>query len=267
MAEACLSCYRDPSVHEAVSALIRRRSTNRADVRAVALDGLELSHLRSVLDLGCGFGFMTEAVAPRVAVDAQVVGVDVCPENEAGFLARVAAAGRTGRFVCRRVEQTLDWPDRSVDLVLASYSLYFFPRILPEIARVLTPAGLFLAITHTEHSCHNLPRAIGYEVADWRRLSQIDAFCAENGAAALAGLFDEVERVDYPNTLTFAGGEIDDLLTYLRFKLPVLVPGTAFGEALPEELPQAVQVAVADAGRVVVDKSDAIFRCRKPRCL
>ncbi|MGD8453232.1 MAG: class I SAM-dependent methyltransferase [Phycisphaerae bacterium] len=266
MSQACLSCYRDPSVHEAVSALIRRRSTNRADVRVVALAGFELGDRRSVLDLGCGFGFMTEAVVPRVAADAQVVGVDACPENEAAYLGRVTAAGREGRFVCRAVERVLDWPDRSVDLVVASYSLYFFPEILAEVARILRPEGLFVVLTHTVRSRQDLARFFGCAAADGGGVAQVDAFSAERGGAALEEHFADVERIDYGNSLAFAAADVSDLVTYLRFKLPVFVSGAAFGDELPEAMRGAIATVLAGGGRIVVDKSDAIFRCRRPRC-
>ena len=78
MADTPLEAFENPARHAAVSALIRSRSTNLTDVRDAVLHGLDLSGARAVLDLGCGFGFMTEVVARRVAPDAEIVGVDAC---------------------------------------------------------------------------------------------------------------------------------------------------------------------------------------------
>ncbi len=134
-----LSSFERPSWHATIAQVIRRTSTNPADVRDIALEGLELTSARSVLDLGCGFGFMSEAVARRVAPDARLVGLDACQENERPYLERLAAADRAGSFVNGRIDRTLAWPAGSFDLILASYSLYFFPEIIPEVARVLAP--------------------------------------------------------------------------------------------------------------------------------
>ncbi len=266
MADMFLSSFERPSQHEAVSDIIRRRSTNPTDVREALLYGLDLSRAGAVLDLGCGFGFMTEAIAQRVAPDARIVGVDACPANQAPYLARVAATGRTGQFVCRRIERRLDWPDDSFDLVVATYTLYFFPEVLPEVARVLTPHGVFLAVTHTEASCRDLACVLGLPESDSLLLAGVRDFSAESGAHRLAPWFEDVVRIEYRNSLVFDAADQDDLLAYLRFKLLLLAPQAALAGELAEALAHAAEV-LACLGRVVLEKNDAAFRCTRPRCL
>lgn len=266
MNDISLSVFESPSRHVAISDIIRRASTNHADVRDVVLRGLDLSFATTVLDLGCGFGFMTEAVARRVARDAQIVGVDVCAANEGPFLERITRTGRSGRFVHQRIDTKLDWPDGSFDLIVVSYALYFFPDVLPEIARVLASHGLFLTVTHTEKSCRDLLRIAGLRAPNSRLLAIIRSFSAENAADQLAPWFVEAERVDYHNSLAFGARQRDDLLTYLRFKLPFLSPDSQPGGDLPAPLARAVRAALSRHGRVVLDKGDAAFRCKRPRC-
>lgn len=266
MADCSLSSFERPSWHAAIADIIRRRSTNRADVRAVALDGLDLSSARMVLDLGCGFGFMTGAVARRVAPDAQIAGVDACSANEQPYLKLVAETSRAGRFICKRIDRQLDWPDDSFDLIVASYSLYFFPEIIPEVARVLAPQGLFVALTHMEESCRDLLCAVGVEETDSHLLPISRNFSAENGGRLLAPWFGEVGRVEYHNSLAFGVAEHDDLLAYLRFKLPFLAPASEPGSELPEPLWRTIQASLSHQGRVVLAKNDAAFHCRKPQC-
>jgi SAM-dependent methyltransferase len=234
-------------------------------VRDSVLAGLDLSSARAVLDLGCGFGFMTEAIARRVARDALLVGVDACATNEQVYLARVAATGRAPRFVGQRIEHTLDWPDRSFDLVVASFALYFFPDVLPEVTRVLTPDGLFLGVTHTENSCRDLARLVGLPEFDARLLGLIRNFSAESGSDLLARWFTRIERVDYENSLVFHAAQEDELRTYLRFKLTLLMPDGKRSGELPTALERAAQ-RLAREGRVVLAKNDVAFRCRQPRC-
>lgn len=266
MAAMSLVSFEDPRQHADVSDIIRRHSTNAADVRSTLLADVDLSAYRRVLDLGCGFGFMIEAIAPRLADDAEIIGIDACPLNEAPYLERVAAAGRQGRFEVARLEERLDFDAQSFDLVIGSYALYFFPRILPEVARVQRRDGLFIAVTHTESSCRDLLRATGLPQDDARLLGSIRNFSAENGAALLSPWFADVHRVDYLNTLRFEPAQYDRFLKYLRFKLPLLEPETGFGGAGLEPLAGPIRDALRAQSEVVLEKNDAAFFCRGPRC-
>ena len=266
MTTSALWPYQCPTEHEAVSTIIRRRSTNKTDVREVALQDLDLSFTREVLDLGCGFGFMDEALAHRVAGDTRFVGVDACSSDEAPFLEKVAASGHVGRFVCMEVDSRLPFPDRSFDLVVCSYSLYFFVEVLPEVARVLAPHGLFLTITHSESRLvGQLPEA-GLADAASGVLELIRRFSAENGGEQLRRCFSEVTQIDYENSLRFELQHEEELQAYLRFKMPCLVPGSKPGDELPESLTRFVRCTLERTGEVVVDKNDAVFRCRGPSC-
>jgi SAM-dependent methyltransferase len=249
-----------------MSAIIRRRSTNRRDVREVALDGLDLSFVRTILDLGCGFGFMAGPLAARVSKEARFIGVDAWAANEASYLQNIADHGRSGVFECMRIETELPWPDAGFDLVVCSYSLYFFVDIIPEIARVLSRDGVFLTITHSEAGVvDGLPDA-GLGHAACGLLALVRRFSAENGRDYLSRWFGEVVRVDYANSLRFGREHRDELLTYLRFKMPFLVPGSTPEDDLPADLLQFVETLMSRNGEVIVDKSDAAFRCRRPQC-
>ena len=266
MTESSLSSFEDPPSHETVSDIIRRRSTNKADVREVALGDLDLSFAKDILDLGCGFGFMAEALGRRVAPDARLVGVDVWPANEGPYLEKVAVTGHRGFFTCLQVDSQLPWPDRSFDLVVCSYSLYFFVKVLPDLARVLAPHGVFLTITHSERSVVGQLPAAGFAEAASELLSLVRRFSAENGYSLLHRWFGEVTRIDYNNSLRFEREHVDELLTYLRFKLPLLVPGAKPDDELPQRLVRFAKASLSRMGELVIDKDDAVFRCRRPLC-
>ena len=261
-----LWAFQSPAAHQAVSAIIQRRSTNSTDVREVALRGVDLSAARNILDLGCGFGFMTEALAPRVAPDARLVGVDLWESNEEPYLTRATATGRQARFYSAEVGSRFPCPDRGYDLVVCSYSLYFFVDALPEVARVLAPGGLFLATTHSDRSHASLLRAVGIARAGSELLAISRRFSAENGHHLLGKWFGRVTRIDYHNSLRFQTEHLDELLTYLRFKLPLLVPGAKAGADLPPGLARFARDSLARQGEVVLEKNDAVFRCRSPKC-
>jgi len=266
MATSSLWPFQCPSAHEAVSDIIRRHSTNACDVRQVALRDLDLSFAKSVLDLGCGFGFMSEVLAQRTARDARVLGVDAWPANEAPFLDRIAGTGRRGAFTCMEIGTKLPWPDRTFDVVVCCYSLYFFVSVLPEVARVLARGGVFLAVTHSERSVRSVRRAAGAAEAGRESYSSALAFSSENGAGLLERHFDEVTRIDYRNALRFAPRDLDDLLTYLRFKLPLLTPDSRPGCGLPEAYGDYARALLLRTGRVRILKNDTVFHCRSPLC-
>ena len=257
--------YAFPDTHAAVSAVIRARSTNPRDVRDVALAGLDLSACDRVLDLGCGFGFMGEAVAGRIARGAEVVGVDGCPANGPAFRARVEATGRQAGFHLLDLDRSLPFPDASFALVVSSYSLYFFPAILPEVARVLASGGLFVALTHHCDVLQGILLGLGEIEAAARLADLTGRFCAERGAAVLAPYFPEVESIPYPNTLRFGREYAGEALAYLDFKVGILVPGEA-APARRARLDRALGTWLDRHGEVVVPKDDVAFRARRPPC-
>ncbi len=181
--------YREPRRHEIISDLVRAHSTNRQDIREAVLRGRDLSQTREVLELGCGFGFMSSAVAPRVHPSARITGVDACRDNREPFSARVRAAGRRAAFVWMTVEAGLPWRDRIYDLCVASHSLYYFPQIIPEVARMLSPDGRFFALTHGIESAQALSRAAGLPPERSPVVRVVSRFCSENAVELLRRSF------------------------------------------------------------------------------
>jgi ubiquinone/menaquinone biosynthesis C-methylase UbiE len=207
---------------------------------------------------------MAEAVARRAGSGALVTGVDVWADNEDTFIRRIAATGRRARFVRTQIGAQLPWPAASFDVVICSYSLYFFREILPEVSRVLAPEGLFLALTHSEECFLSLAEVADSRAARSELHSLAGRFSAENGAGLLQPWFAHVERVDYQNALRFRAEQADDLLALLRFKLPFLEPGAKPGGELPESISRRVREAFERSSELLIPKNDAAFRCREP---
>ena len=258
-----LGVYGEPAAHEAVSNIIRRHSTNPGDVRAAALDGLDLGRVSRLLDLGCGFGFFVAGLDGRLPVDADVVGIDLHDRNREAFLARARAVARSAEFLCATLDDRLDFPDRSFDAVVASYSLYFFPGVIPDVARVLKPGGVFVALTHSESAFARLLAEIGCKDPELRQV--LLEFSAENGAARLAPHFGRVETRPYPNRLVFEAADADDLLGLLAFKLPSMTPaGSGDGGPSTAILDRARHL-LERRGRLTIAKDDAVFLATEPR--
>ncbi|MEO1091698.1 MAG: bifunctional 2-polyprenyl-6-hydroxyphenol methylase/3-demethylubiquinol 3-O-methyltransferase UbiG [Pseudomonadota bacterium] len=98
---------------------------------------------KAVLDLGCGGGFMAEAMAARGAL---VIGLD--PATEALAAAREHAAAEALEIDYREgVGEAIPQGDASLDIVVSCDALEHvsdLDRVLDEVARVLKPGGLFL---------------------------------------------------------------------------------------------------------------------------
>ncbi|MHB1345429.1 MAG: class I SAM-dependent methyltransferase [Thermoleophilia bacterium] len=257
--------YGIPSTHEAVSDLIRKHSTNPRDVRKQALEHHDLSNVRTVLDLGCGFGFMAQEVAGRAHPEAVVTGLDACAANWRPFVLRVRAAGRVATFRRMRLGGRLPWPGEAFDLVVCSYSLYFFPEILPEVARVLRPDGQLLAVTHSEESVRDILALVGIEPGESVLLTLVRRFSAESGRRVLSACFENIERTEYRNALRFEVEDLDDLLTYLRFKFRFLDDWPESEPELHRLHERDFEERLACCGPVVLRKDDVAFWAGGPR--
>lgn len=98
---------------------------------------------KTVVDVGCGGGFMAEALARR---GARVIGVD---PSEAAVAAARSHAAVEGLAIDYRVGvgEAIPIPDSSVDCVVCVDVLEHvadLDRVLDEAARVLKPRGVFL---------------------------------------------------------------------------------------------------------------------------
>lgn len=85
-----------------------------------------------VLEVGCGQGHLTKALADR-GVD--IVGVDANP--------RAAEVAATEKVMCMRAE-SLDFDDATFDVILSVHAIEHIPPLeaaLAEMTRVLKPGG------------------------------------------------------------------------------------------------------------------------------
>jgi ubiquinone/menaquinone biosynthesis C-methylase UbiE len=112
---------------------------------------------KSALDVGCGAGLSTAALAPLAR---QVIGL----EPVSAMLAHRQEVAPHASFVVGRAER-LPFADRSFELVAAAGSLNYadLSSALAEVARVLTADGTFLPYDFStgRRSAH------GDELADW----------------------------------------------------------------------------------------------------
>lgn len=266
--------FDDVQAHLRIADLIQRFSTNKHDVRRTSLEGLDLKDCRQILDLGCAFGSFTDKLKDRVSPDAVVTGVDVIGGYEPLFLAACRRAGIRGRFFSTGTSILETFADRSFDLILCSYALYFFPEAIPEIARLLYPKGTFVAITHQRQNAvemiglvKRVLDAMGlFHERDLPLENITGRFSSENGEALLQPWFGRIDVIDFPNKLVFSKRDIEHFLDYCRFKSPLYFTDTGLDmEAVIPAVSEQIRRAASERNGITVSKDDCIFICALPK--
>jgi len=137
---------------------------------------VDLSSARAgdkVLEVGCGTGTLTLAVAKRVGADGMVHGVDIAPEMVQVASRKNVRAGSPATFQVGRIDR-LPFPDAMFDVVICSFMIFHMPdevrrRGLREIFRVLRADGTFLVADMAQADLGALGRSmaeVGFVATD-----------------------------------------------------------------------------------------------------
>jgi SAM-dependent methyltransferase len=269
--------YEQTADHVHTRNIITQYSVNRNDIRDIALEGLDLSWARHVLELGCGYGAFTKRLAGRLHHDAEIAGIDMVAENGPHFRAVVAALGYRCSFIHGNASLIKQMSADRFDLIIASYSLYFFPRLIKDIARILNHEGVFVVITHSRYSLAEILEFIPKSLAKMglsrlRKTSLarlFDVISMENGYAQLANHFNRIETIHYQNRLMFSREDIKDCLDYIEKKDALLFKDIEDKypqqkEAIRSHFYNDLKQYIMEKGFISVTKDDAIFRCFRP---
>ncbi len=256
--------------------IIKTYSTNKEDIRNTALDGLDLTNSVEILELGCGYGFFIESLRDRLNKNAHISGIDIVSNNREAYLHNILSAGYTGEFIQGSVDQIADFPDEKYDLVIASYSLYFFPHLIPQISRILKKNGLFITITHSDLS---LQKAIDIivkslsladiNVHDELAISSLfKNFSTQNGYAKLFPYFSNISMINYQNSLIFPNEKIDDCMDYIEKKRYLIYKELL--DSNPDKIDKYKQIFYYEITNysflnqgIILNKDDSVFRCWK----
>jgi len=269
--------FRNVQEHRRIEQLIRKLSSNKDDIRIKALDKIDLTHCQNVLELGCAFGSFTEALKDRLHSDAKITGIDIAPEYELFFLKACKRAGYSGNFSSAGVNKINKYTAGTFDLVICSFALYFFIEIIPEIARILKPNGIFITITHSRRNMKELI-ALTKTILKKSKLHSgnellpieiiLRQFPAENGTAQLSPHFRRIQQIDFNNSLIFQAQETELFLKYYQFKTPFFLTGTNTRKKdIFNHLRFELQKMTMNAKNIKMCKDDRIFICFAPLTL
>ncbi|RAY11937.1 SAM-dependent methyltransferase [Actinomadura craniellae] len=160
---------------------------------------------RVVLDVACGPGNVTRALAAGVAGRGLVVGIDAAP----GMLARAVADTTDPQVGYVRGDATdLPFQDASFDAVCCYGALYLFDdpwRALDSMTRVLRPGGRIVILTSRRPDL----APVGTAVSIAGRLTGVEVFGHQEIVDALAARgYVELRRRRYP-LMQYVGGRLD----------------------------------------------------------
>jgi len=147
----CRVRYYNPLV-----ALVMRGRAPSARTRTAVLAYIEAGD--TVLDVGCGTGYLARIAASLVGPGGRVCAIDAAPQLIAVARRKAARQGAAVDFRVAAVE-ALPFADATFDVVLSSRLLHHLPddvkrRSLAEILRVLRPGGRVLIVDILRPTSH-----------------------------------------------------------------------------------------------------------------
>lgn len=268
-----LTTFSDTKMHEVIAKIIYDHSSNKLDVRDAALEGISFKSVNNVIDLGCAFGFFTRALAGKLKSETKITGIDQCNKYKVPYLESCNRLSKQGEFIGTGVNIIKGFPPNSVDLIICSYAMYFFPEIIPEISRILKPGGKFVTITHSINHLNELfllikesfndlgikhPKLLPYELL-------IRNFSNQNAANQLMLYFKNIQSKDYKSSLIFNKGDELNFNKYLNFKKPFYIPDSLdMDSTVFNELINNICLKLFASTKIELTKDDTIFICTNP---
>jgi len=265
--------FEDAERHREVAQIIVRHRSDECDIRDRALENTNLQDVKDILDLGCGFGFFTETLQGRTGNEARLTGIDLFGKYEGPFLESCLRSGFRGDFLSDGAGVISNFQDDSFDLVLSSYAIYFFPGVLPDIARILKPSGIFIAITHivphmkefTSYIRNILYKSGVNPKVDLPYETLIDRFSDRSAPPLLKPHFRKINVKKCRAELSFGKDDQEDLIKYFNFKESFFIP-PAFDPKgrLHRQVLTRIRNDLDGNTKLRITKDDIIFICKEP---
>jgi 8-oxo-dGTP diphosphatase len=261
-----------------IQKLITENSTNKEDIRNIAFSDIDFNKVNHILDLGCAFGYSILGLKERIQPGTHIVGFDLQESYQKPFLKACRQVGANGEFHISDVAELAAFPAYFFDLVISSFSMYFFPDSLANIAGVMKQDGTFIAITHSEEILRELIVDIATSMSDLgMKLPEIfciqrlfQEFSCENGKERLEPYFGSISRKPFDNRLHFVKKDLNKFIDYVEMKKHLFLKEVY--EQIPDNVTSvlenamsAIAVKVEQRGWVDFNKNDCVFVCKEPR--
>ena len=215
--------YKDSRNLDARAELHRRFTQVQMPWHAWIFDHLDLHVGESILECGCGPGWLWRENVDRIPDGCTLTLTDF----SAGMVAEAEAALADSQadFVFRQANvMELPFDDGRFDVVVANHMLYHVPDIdqgLREIQRVLKPNGRCYAATNGNNHMQELRALASQFVPDYPAVWQL-GFRLENGRSLFEPYFSDIELIRYDSQLVVTESQplIDYVYSMASLELP-----------------------------------------------
>jgi SAM-dependent methyltransferase len=254
--------YKDSSNLDARANIHRLYSTSPLDWHVWAFEQLDLQPGMTVLECGCGPGWLWRNNLERIPAGCQITVSDFSDGMVAEAEAALADTGHDFRFQTVNIEE-IPFPDNSFDVVVANHMLYHVPNLakgLAEVRRVLKPNGRFYTATNgidhmkeiKELTIQFLPESTEVE---WPQLS----FRLDNGRSLLSPPFDSIDLIIYPDSLEVT--DVEPLIAYIQSMTLLQAIGIDEETAVIKmnQLAAAIAQEIEATGSFHITKSSGLF--------
>lgn len=202
--------YLDPIDHttEEFGELYDELTLWSAPFGLMLLDRVPIRSGLTVLDVGCGTGYLSIGLAERCGADARVIAVDPWKAAMDRFRRKIALRRLDNIVLLDQDAATLDLPDESVDVIISNLGINNFDQpdaVLRTCWRVAKPGAALLLTTNVIGSLaefYDVYRATLVELGQRDRLAALEAHIRHRGTV------DSVTRL-----LADAGFAVTDVAT------------------------------------------------------
>ncbi len=254
--------YRDSSRLDVRFRLHRDFSTSQQPFTRWVFDKLDFTATTSILDIGCGPGYLWVENRERIHPEGEIALID----RSFGMLVEAHKNLQDIGLKVRWINgdaQVLPLDGCAFDVVVANHMLYHVedrPGVLAEISRVTKPEGRLYAATNGRAHLLEIRELIERFQINSSIWTHHNAFSLENGEEQLRGFFERVSCVRFDDSLAVT--EVEPIIAYIQSGLS------------PEELAanaeglQDIQVFIGrqlnEDGVIRIRKETGMFIAEKP---
>ncbi|MBO4206725.1 class I SAM-dependent methyltransferase [Micromonospora echinofusca] len=241
---------------------------------------LDLTGRETVLDLGCGNGFILRDVVSRLRHGGRTVAMDISPAMLELAKRNVTVSWAPLEFVEGRAEDLSRFPDGTFDRVMANFIFHYIEDpdlVCGEIARVTSDDGFAIVTIEARHSMPEMyemhfeaMEKVGFAPDFIARLPRTrrGKMVLDNSAEILSRHFGSVTENPYPDALRFETPEpyMFFYATGHKFCGARAMAGDEYPESMFDQLYAEVEAKVkariAEVGYFELSKRNSVFVCR-----
>ncbi|MGQ0840312.1 class I SAM-dependent methyltransferase [Actinokineospora sp.] len=256
-----------------------RYRQNREPLIDHLLRCLDLTGRETVLDLGCGNGFILRDVVSRLRAGGRTIAMDISPAMLELAKRNATMSWAPLEFIEGRAEDLSQFPDGTFDRVMANFIFHYITEpdvVCAEIARVLDPKGHALVSIEARASMPEMYEMhftamakVGFAADFIERLpkGRRGKMVLDNAEETLVKHFDRVEERPYVDALHFESPE-----PFMQFYVDGHrycgalamagddIPASMF-DALHAEVESVVSARIAEVGYFELSKRNSVFIC------